>query len=205
MNLTKVPKIPAGKKYKYMHMDKNQIRSAPKAMLAGRDTEFLNMENNSMSSIPHDMLTGAYHLQHLNVAHNKLGSIDKDAFEDTENLTRLDANNNRLGCFPPKAFCYLRKATTILLHNNRLSTLRVHPGCEPFNVTMSASGNPFCCDWGMAWIKERERLKKLRWETEHRIELSPTCDNFPGRHWNNISEEELWEGAYRSNTWGWLW
>ena len=198
LNFAEVPKIPAGEKYRYMLMDKNRIRSAPKAMLVGHDTEYLNMEENAVSSIPDDMLTGAYYLKHLNMAYNKLVGVDEDAFKDTKNLARVDMNDNRLGWLPPKAFCDLRNATTIRLHNDRLSTLRIHPGCEPFNVTMSASGNPFCCDWEMAWLKRSEKLNKLRWEAEFGIVLSPTCDNFQGRHWNNISETDLWNGAYHN-------
>ena len=180
-------------------MDTNRIHCASPNMLAGHDTEYLNMEDNAVSSIPDDMLTGAYRLKHLNMAHNKLVGVDEEAFKDARNLARVDLNDNRLGWFPPKAFCDLRNATTILLHNNVLSTLLVQPGCEPFNVTMSASGNPFCCDWGMAWMKESERLNKLRWDTELGVVLSPTCDNFPGREWNNISEIELMKGAYNFN------
>ena len=198
-DLTEVPEIPAGEKYRNILMDKNRIRSAPKGILAGHDTEYLNMESNAVSSIPDDMLAGAYSLKHLNMAHNKLVGIDEDAFKDAKNLVRLDLNDNRLGWLPPKAFCYLRNAMTIRLHNNRLSTFRVQPGCKPFNVTMSASGNPFCCDWGMARMKENESLNKLHWDTELGIVLSPTCDNFPGREWKNISEIELMKGTYHFN------
>ena len=195
-DLTEVPEIPAGEKYRNILIDKNRIRSAPKSMLAGHDTEYLSMEDNDVSSIPEDMLTGAYRLKHLNMAHNKVVGIDEDAFTDTANLVRLDLNHNRLGWFPPKAFCDLRNATTILLHNNVLSTLLVQPGCSAYNVTMSASSNPYCCDWRMAWMKRDDRLHKLHWEREHGIMLSPTCDNFPGREWDNISDKELMKGVY---------
>ena len=195
-NLTRVPTLLVS--LQFLKLSRNNISDIPDGTFHGQSKlSFLNLMMNQLIAIGKNTLAGASNLDHFNAAHNCLIGTDTDAFRHTLHMKRLDLNDNRISYFPFEILGYLVELSTLLLHHNNLRTLEAPQGFKPKHLTLSLSGNPLHCDGRMGWIKEGEMDGRVEWETgPDGIKLTPTCQNFPGRNWSEISLAELLNGTY---------
>ena len=200
-NLTQdqFPRFTANKTYCIVNLDRNYFHYVPRGTFVDQpELMYFTLERNQLTVIDANMLPRQPKLDFFNAAHNFIVIVHPLAFKGASNVKALVLNDNEILHFPREILCDLKHLNELYLHNNNLTTFEITIGCEPENLTdLSLSGNPFCCDARMVWMKGLERLGKLSWHTGHNgIPLTPTCVNFPDAHWTNISDWDLSNGAY---------
>ena len=200
-NLTQdqFPWFTANEIYCIVNLDRNYFYYVPRGTFVDQpELMYLTLERNQLTVIDQHMLPRQPKLDFFNVAHNLIWNIHPNAFKGALNVKALVLNDNEILHFPPEILCDLKHLNELYSHNNNMTTFETTPGCEPENLTdLSLSGNPFCCDGRMAWLKRLERVDKLSWHRGHNgIPLTPTCVNFPDVHWTDISDRDLSNGAY---------
>ena len=195
-NLTQdqFPRFLANETYCIVNLDRNYFYYVPRGTFDDQpELRYLTLERNQLMVIDVNMLPRQQKLEYFSAAHNVIVFVHPNALKGAPNRKALVLNDNKILHFPPEIFCYLKHLNELYLSNNNMTTFEIMSGCEPENLTdLSLSGNPLCCDRRMVWMKRFERLGRLSWYPGG----TPTCLNFPDKHWDNISDRDLWNGAY---------
>ena len=108
-----------------------------------------------------------------------------------DSLKELHLYHNLISYIEPGSFATLKQLHGLYMERNKLTTLEqnIFDDLMPNYLVLGINYNPLQCDNRMCWIKQGERKRRITLYHEARgITWSkPSCVNYPGFHWNDVT------------------